>query len=202
MTIQKKPLSERTKERLRQSHLGKKATEETKKKMSEAQKKLRSSKEVRERMSQAAKKNSNSGRFKKGQIPWSKGRKFSKISRAKMSEAKKGKMPKFIPETRKGKDSHLWKGGITPKNKIIRGSAKCLSWRNEVFERDNFTCQKTGVESGKLNAHHIQNFSEFPELRFKVENGITLSEKAHREFHKTYGKKKNTKEQLKEFLNS
>ena len=31
-------------------------------------------------------------------------------------------------------------------------------------------------------------------------NGITLNDKAHKEFHKKYGNKNNTKEQLEEFL--
>jgi hypothetical protein len=44
------------------------------------------------------------------------------------------------------------------------------------------------------------NFAEFPELRTSIENGITLSEKAHKEFHKKYGFRNNTKEQLQEFL--
>jgi len=34
----------------------------------------------------------------------------------------------------------------------------------------------------------------------RIDNGITLSEKAHREFHKKYGIKNNTNEQLEEFL--
>jgi len=51
-----------------------------------------------------------------------------------------------------------------------------------------------------LRAHHINNFAEFSELRFAIDNGITLSEKAHIEFHKKYGFKNNTKEQLYEFI--
>jgi len=33
-----------------------------------------------------------------------------------------------------------------------------------------------------------------------LRNGITLSKKAHNEFHKKYGKRNNTPEQLNEFL--
>ena len=69
-----------------------------------------------------------------------------------------------------------------------------------MFERDNFTCQKYDIRGGLLVAHHINNFSEFPELRFAIDNGITLSQKAHNDFHKIYGKINNTKEQLEEFL--
>lgn len=60
---------------------------------------------------------------------------------------------------------------------------------------------KKGKPSGKLEVHHINNFAEFSELRFALDNGITLSEKAHDEFHKIYGIKNNTKGQLEEFLN-
>ena len=37
--------------------------------------------------------------------------------------------------------------------------------------------------------------------RFAIDNGITLLEEVHKEFHKIYDKKNNTREQLKEFLN-
>jgi hypothetical protein len=56
------------------------------------------------------------------------------------------------------------------------------------------------IKGGKLHPHHIQNFAKFPELRFAIDNGITLSDKAHWEFHKKYGKHNNNREQMKEFL--
>ena len=72
-------------------------------------------------------------------------------------------------------------------------------WREAVFARDNWTCQKTKIRGDELIAHHIQNFSDFPELRFAIDNGITFSKEAHFEFHKIYGYKNNTKEQVDEF---
>lgn len=95
-----------------------------------------------------------------------------------------------------------WNDGITPINNKIRMSVDGVMWRKTILVRDNFTCQKYGVRGGYLVAHHINNFAEFPELRFALDNGITLSEKAHKEFHHLYGIKNNTREQLEEFLKS
>jgi len=119
----------------------------------------------------------------------------------KISRAKKG-VPNF---KQRGKNNSLWKGGKMkdyPESEQIRKSLEYKLWRKAVFERDNFTCQKTGISGGVLNAHHINNFADFPELRLAIDNGITLLEKAHIDFHKIYGKNNNTKEQLDEFLNN
>lgn len=48
-------------------------------------------------------------------------------------------------------------------------------WRKKVYARDNYTCQWPGCTNKKrLNAHHIRRWSDFPGLRFVVENGISL----------------------------
>jgi 5-methylcytosine-specific restriction endonuclease McrA len=104
-------------------------------------------------------------------------------------------------DSHRGNKSSTWKGGITPQNHIIRNNIEIKLWRKACMERDNYTCQKYGTRGGELRIHHINNFAEFPELRTSIENGITLSKKAHDEFHKKYGFKNNTKEQLLEFLN-
>lgn len=93
-----------------------------------------------------------------------------------------------------------WKGGITDENLEIRNSIEYRLWNNAVLARDNWTCQKYRIKGGNLETHHIQNFSQYPKLRFAIDNGITLSKKAHKEFHKKYGIKNNTREQLEEFL--
>jgi hypothetical protein len=100
----------------------------------------------------------------------------------------------------KGEKSHLWKGGITEERDKIRKNIEIRLWREAVFARDNWTCQKTGDKGVVLNAHHIQNFADNPGLRTSIENGVTLSEKAHKEFHRKYGRKNTTVEQLREFL--
>lgn len=111
---------------------------------------------------------------------------------------------KHTEETRKKMSEKIpWNKGINPnlsEDRIIRGSIEMKLWKDAVFARDNWTCQKTGIRGIKFNCHHICNFADYPELRTSIENGITLSEKSHREFHKIYGKKNNTREQLEEFL--
>ena len=52
------------------------------------------------------------------------------------------------------------------------------------YERDEYTCQNCGKTGGKLNAHHIKPYKDFPEFRYDIDNGITLCEKCHRELHK------------------
>jgi hypothetical protein len=93
-----------------------------------------------------------------------------------------------------------WKGGITKENDIARTINKYKLWRLEVFARDNYTCQKYLTRGGKLEIHHIENFSNNKELRYLVSNGITFSKEAHDKFHKIYGRKNNTLEQVLEFI--
>jgi len=86
----------------------------------------------------------------------------------------------------KSKEEHWnWQGGITPLNKLLRCSAKWQIWRNQVFLRDNFTCQNPNCEfchnlqGVKLHPHHIKLLSEYPELAFDIDNGITYCEDFH-----------------------
>lgn len=139
----------------------------------------------------------------------------SKETKAKISEKMKGKKNalgykysieerKIISESRKGKNGSNWQGGISQKNRTERqnvmSTIEYTLWREAVFARDNWTDQKTGLKGGKLVAHHIQNYADYPELRTSIENGITLSVESHKEFHRIYGIRNTNREQIKQFL--
>ncbi|GEM_PF-1503815 len=72
-------------------------------------------------------------------------------------------------------------------------------WRKAVYSRDLYTCQVCGKTNCKLHAHHKNGFAEHKELRTILENGITLCETCHREFHSLYSVLNNTEEQFNEF---
>jgi 5-methylcytosine-specific restriction endonuclease McrA len=89
-----------------------------------------------------------------------------------------------------GDRSPQWRGGVTPKNIIIRNSFKMKQWRADVFKRDDFTCVLCGKHGDRLNADHIKPFSRFPDLRFDVSNGRTLCVPCHRKTETWGGKSK------------
>ena len=81
------------------------------------------------------------------------------------------------------------------------------NWRKQVFERDNYTCQCCGEKTHNNEAHHIDNFADYEDKRFDVENGMTLCKQCHNpnqegSFHNTYGTLHNNKEQLEEYIES
>ncbi|MCX5781780.1 MAG: NUMOD3 domain-containing DNA-binding protein [Elusimicrobia bacterium] len=143
---------------------------------------------------------------------WHKGKHHSDETRRKISESHKGsknylygkhlseETKKKMSEVHKRENNPNWKGCITPENDRIRKSREFRLWREAVLARDNYTCQKCGQKGGKLQSHHIFNFATYLDLRFAIDNGITLCKDCHSDFHKRYGIKNNTREQLKEFL--
>ena len=62
-------------------------------------------------------------------------------------------------------------------------------WRESVMERDGYVCQECGATED-LEAHHIKSFAEYPELRYDIDNGITLCHKCHNMLH--FANKKET----------
>jgi len=127
---------------------------------------------------------------KKG-IALFRGRRHSKKSRKKMSKIRKGrkawnkgligfrlgeKRPGIMPI---GENHWSWKGGIS-RNIHSTKEPKYRAWRTSVFTRDKFTCRIADVNcDGQLQAHHILRWAEYPELRYDINNGITLCQAHH-----------------------
>lgn len=64
-----------------------------------------------------------------------------------------------------------------------RRCAEYKAWRKSVFERDDYTCQLCGVRGAKINAHHKKRYATHPNLRYELENGITLCVPCHKKVH-------------------
>lgn len=86
-------------------------------------------------------------------------------------------------------DNHWnWKGGVNLINDSLRKSISFKLWREEIFKRDDFTCQKCNKRGIKIHAHHIKPFSLYPELRFVSDNGMTLCVECHKDTDSFGGK--------------
>ena len=58
--------------------------------------------------------------------------------------------------------------------------SKYKIWMMDVKNRDNWKCKINNCYcNGKVEAHHILPWSKFPELRYEVNNGITLCHAHH-----------------------
>lgn len=106
---------------------------------------------------------------------------------------------------RRGANNRFWKGGINGENDTLRHRSEYKNWRDLIYNRDNYTCQCCGKAGGRLNAHHIYPFSDYEDLRYSVDNGLTLCENCHDStkdgsFHNLYGTHNNTPEQLREYI--
>jgi len=151
----------------------------------------------------------NRGSFKKGDSPWHKGTKGLKkanqtsfknghsswckgtkgVVKATKGSFKKGnKVNQIVIDKNKlriGKLHPNWKGGVTSLSKKLKSSPKWIKWRETIFNRDNYTCQKENCKfcnnkrGTKLHPHHIKHLSDFPELAFDINNGITYCKGYH-----------------------
>lgn len=60
-------------------------------------------------------------------------------------------------------------------------------WRKDVFERDGYSCRECGATKTYLNAHHIRGWAAFPDLRYELDNGLTLCQPCHLNVHRKAG---------------
>ena len=98
----------------------------------------------------------------------------SEEARRKLSAARIGKHC--------GPDHYNWKGGIVRVD-LDRNRYPSKRWSRLVKERDGYRCRECGCADGVLHSHHIKRWMDHPELRYDVDNGITLCEPCHQKAH-------------------
>jgi len=61
----------------------------------------------------------------------------------------------------RGNKHHNYQNGITDLHIRIRNLLEYKKWFNEIFKRDNYTCQECGNRFCRLEAHHVNiSFSQ------------------------------------------
>lgn len=70
-------------------------------------------------------------------------------------------------------------GGNESELNKLRKTDEWRLWREQIYTRDNFTCQICGDQGGRLHPHHILKKSVYPDLIFAERNGITLCKSCH-----------------------
>ena len=87
--------------------------------------------------------------------------------------------------SKKGEENYRWIKDRTQLKRYNdsvkdRRSSAYADWRKQVYQRDNFACRISNADcSGRIEAHHILSWAEYPELRYKTNNGITLCHAHH-----------------------
>jgi len=102
----------------------------------------------------------------------------------------------------RGSNSIHWNPELTlGEREIQRNTPENKEWSLLIKKKDNFTCQKClDNTGGNLVSHHILSYSKYKEARYDIDNGITLCEECHKEFHHLYGYMKFTDSDLWEWI--
>lgn len=82
-----------------------------------------------------------------------------------------------------------------PGDKHYKG-AKHRAWRDKVLKRDKYLCQDCrrfgrlddkGLPVKATTAHHIKHRDEYPELQYRLDNGVALCAACHSKRHPEKG---------------
>ncbi len=126
----------------------------------------------------------NKTSFKKGTIPWCKGKKdwtkeYKNAGFQKGNKLFKGRKHKpesivKISESRIGDKNPNWKGGCVQEPYT---SDWTMTFRRSIRERDKYTCRLCGIQQGDItfDVHHI----DYDKKNCSPDNLITLCKKCH-----------------------
>ena len=115
------------------------------------------------------------------------GKKARRKAGEKISITSKGKSMKHSGSFQPGEKHWNWKGGRS-RDKHSLKDKQYKEWRLNVFKRDNFSCLGCGQVGGDLEAHHIKSWANYPNLRYIINNGVTLCKVCHKKTD-SYSKK-------------
>lgn len=101
------------------------------------------------------------------------GRKHTEETKQQISLSRKGKNT--------GEDNHNW---ISNRSLLVptrgKDNREYREWSRSVKNRDNWNCMISDENcNGRLEAHHILPWANYPELRYETNNGITLCQYHH-----------------------
>jgi len=126
--------------------------------------------DIRKKMSDSQKK-----RFK-FELPHNKGKPHSEEFKEKLKLA-------WIRDKEKRSGENHWnykKDRSLLAKKQERNDPAYFEWRKQIWLRDNFKCRIDNQDCcGKIEAHHILSWKDYPELRYSLNNGITLCHTHH-----------------------
>lgn len=99
---------------------------------------------------------------------------------ARRQPLNRGRGPKRTPFRRRVK---LEQKPGNRRLKTHRESAADRQWKRAVRLRDDYTCQRCGVQQPYIHAHHIAPRGRRPDLIHDVDNGMCLCFECHRYVH-------------------
>ena len=90
-----------------------------------------------------------------------------------------------------GENNYSWNHTLTEQDRIdrenrSRRSSKYINFIKTVMKRDNYTCQCCMKKKDDINVHHLDGYNWCIEKRTDPQNGITLCETCHSNFHSIY----------------
>lgn len=110
-------------------------------------------------------------------------RKIMKGNKYHLGKPHSEESKKKMRESNSGDRCYRW---IKDRTKVIGrnnrdfGDPEYKQWRKNVCDRDHWKCRINNSDcKGRLEVHHILGWKNYPELRYEINNGITLCHAHH-----------------------
>lgn len=121
--------------------------------------------------------NSGATHFKKGSVPWNKNKK-NLLSEESIEKMRQSALTRLIDKTKHPRYK-------IDRDSLVKNEKKHLDsfykeWALKVKKRDNWKCRIQNQDcKGRLEAHHILPWRTHKNLRYEINNGITLCQAHH-----------------------